>query len=258
MRWKSYRRAVFVVGIALLLASAAFGAFLQPGDDHGEGPPGEMEEDADAPDEREDDTPTEGDGEHAEGEGEGEEGGLVGLVGGLSMEHSYTLLFLATVSGVLSRGSTPGVVRVSAQKIHRWFAYGAGVLIVLHILTQIEAVAATAEAVVLLLQGELSTADPRMVGVATGVGVGTGAVLVIAVAMSSFLRPALFGKPFVPIVVHAFAYIGFAFSTFHAVMLGHEATKYVVFTGVVLGLLALQGLWTVYHGTKTPSRTAGT
>lgn len=240
--WQHYRNALFAVGILLLLFSVAFGAFVQQpvAEDREGSASGERIEGGEPP--------AEAGGEADGGEEEHEEDdGVIGIVRAISMEHSYTLLFFAVLTGILSRRGTPGPLRVRAQRVHKWIAFGAGGLVLIHILTQLEAVVLSVELLQRLLTGATSDIEPRMVRAATGVGIGAGATIITTVSALSFLRPRVFKRPFNAVATHTFAYTGFAFASIHSIVLGHESAKYVVFTLVVLGVLGVQLLWAGYR-----------
>lgn len=63
---------------------------------------------------------------------------LVSTINHASMKYFYTLMFLATLMGILSRRGTPSLVRLRARRIHTLLAYGAGALAVLHVLAQLD------------------------------------------------------------------------------------------------------------------------
>ncbi|MDY6776375.1 MAG: hypothetical protein SV253_09965 [Halobacteria archaeon] len=252
------RRVIIGVGVVLLVASVTLGTVAQPTEEGGmeddrgdeelerqvdEGDEGEPHEETNVSSESGFEGGQAGEG-HEGGEGED---GLVGTIGALSMEHSYTAFFLAALTGVLSRRGTPRFIRNRLQGVHRWLAYAAGVLVLLHILTQIEGVALTLGVAQMALTGSLENASPREIGGALRIGIGFGATVVTAVAAVSFLRPRLFDSTVPPTAVHAFAYTGFAFATVHSLTFGHDVGKYVVFASVVVGLLVLQTAWS-YRG----------
>jgi len=240
--WRRDRRVLVWAGMFLLVFAVVAGVALLPSDgSRGRGPPDDA-----APGGEEIDRAG-----SAEGPPGGEEaGGPLSAVRALSMEHSYTLLFAAAVTGVLSRRGTPGPIRVRAQRVHKWLAFGAGALVGIHVLTQLDAVVLAVEVIGHLVTGEAAAVTPRMATTAAGVGIGAGATMILTVAALSFLRPRYFTGRAKSVVVHGFVYGGFAFATIHALLLGHDATTYVAFTVIVLGLLGLQRLWTAVETRK--------
>lgn len=223
------------MGIALLLLAVIAGVGLQSNEPSGDF--AEPPSDADLPT---NDAPTGGEARDT--------ASLVGTISRVSMEHSYTLMFLATLTGILSRRGTPGLVRLRAQRVHTLLAYGAGALVALHVLTQLDSLSLIADVLSQVVTGGLAGVDTRGLSKAVGVGIGLCAVVVTTVAAVSFLRPRLFTGSVRPYVVHAFVYAGFA--TIHALVLGHESTQYVTFTAVVLGTLGLQYAWSRYQSNR--------
>lgn len=173
--------------------------------------------------------------------------GIVGTIRALSMEHSYTLMVFAALTGILSRPETPDLFQTPAQRVHKGFAYGAGILVLLHILTQFETVFFPLEVIQQFLTGNASDIPPWKIPVATGIVIGFASTIVTTIAVLSFLRPRYFRSPFNAVATHTFAYTGFAFATIHSLAFNEGGTEYIAFTILVFGVLGLQLLWTLYR-----------
>ena len=131
---------------------------------------------------------------------------------------AYPTLYLAVLTGIFYNTDRFGALHRVARRVH----------IEVSVLAML----------VTLAHGVLGVADTYLVATGAvpqpaysidymlaGVGVGAGALLLLVVAVFGFLDPARFERPWGPTAVHAFAYVGFAFATVHAVAVGTDVVS---------------------------------
>lgn len=133
---------------------------------------------------------------------------------------AYSALYVAVLSGIFYNASGFGWIHTASRRIHIQVSVFALVLTLLH--------------------GLLGLADAWLVvtGVSpmptygqsyflVGLAVGVGALLTVIVAVLGFLDARRFQRSWSPTVVHAFAYVGFAFATVHAAAVGTDVAGFV-------------------------------
>lgn len=128
---------------------------------------------------------------------------------------TYPSLYLAVLTGVVYNADSFGSIRDAARRVHIEIAVFAMLLTLAH------AGLGLADAY-LVATGQAPMPNYTLSYFLAGVVVGGGALLLLVVAVLGFLDPRRFDRPWGPRVVHAFAYVGFAFGTVHAVAIGTD------------------------------------
>jgi len=140
---------------------------------------------------------------------------------------AYPALYLAVLTGIPFNAPGLGALHTAARRVHLEVATFAMLVTIAHGLVGV----ADAALVVAGAVPPPSYPIPYFVG---GVLVGAGALTLVVVAVLGFLDARRFRRPWVPRVVHAFAYAGFAFATVHAVAVGTDV-GHLARLGVLVG-----------------------
>ncbi|MHB8604852.1 MAG: hypothetical protein ACYDCK_06305 [Thermoplasmatota archaeon] len=144
---------------------------------------------------------------------------------------AYFLLWLAVFTGIFYNATSfEGAYRAS-NRLHTPVSWLSAAALALHV-----AVGTLDSAFVLLH----TVPQPAYSYAYFVVGdlVGAGGLVLVVVSILAFVDPKRFKRPWDPKVVHAFAYGGFLFATYHAVALGTDLTGFAVL-GVLGGTLFL-------------------
>lgn len=146
--------------------------------------------------------------------------GLLWLVDRALALVAYPSLYLAVLTGVLYRARRFGPLHDAARRVHVEVSVLAVIVMLAHgILGLIDAG--------LVLSGAVPTPAYGRWYFLAGLAVGAGGFVVLLVSVTAFLAPRRFASPWTARVVHALAYVGFAFAAVHAVAVGTDVVGLV-------------------------------
>lgn len=152
---------------------------------------------------------------------------------------AYPALYVAVLSGIFYNTRVFGLLHEAARRVHIEASVFATVMMLLH---WVIGVVDTW----FVVSGQVPAPDYPMTYFVGGVVVGGSGLFVLLVAILGFVDPRRFERPWSPRVVHAFAYVGFAFATIHMVAIGTDIgplvrTLLIASLGFLVYVLALRG-----------------